>query len=274
MLVAVSFFALMDAILKTLSSRYPVVQVVALRGWVALPLILLWITWRRTWPTVWRIRWGLHAMRGVLVMGVLLLFTLGVRGLPLANVYTLFFIAPLLISLLSAPVLGERVPRAHWLALMGGLLGVVIALRPGLDGFANWAGLAALGSAACYAGSVVLGRLSSRTDSSESLMLWIMVMVAVCATTAALPAWLPIRSDDTWLLLALGMTGFGGQLAVTEAFKHGQASAVAPFEYTALAWGLGLDWLIWGLRPDTPTLIGAAVVIGSGLLVIRHERAA
>lgn len=272
MLVAVGFFALMDTVLKVLSSRYPVMQVVALRGWVALPLILAWIGWRGTWQTVWRVRWWLHGLRGVLVLGLLLLFTVGVRGLPLANVYTLSFVAPLLIALLSGPVLGEQVPAVHGWALAGGLVGVLVALRPDLDGFANWAGLAALGSAACYAGASVLGRLASRTDSSESLMLWIMVMVALGASAAAARSWVPVRADDVYWLLALGLAGFCGQLAVTEAFRHGQASAVAPFEYTALAWGLGLDWAIWGVSPDAYTLMGAAVVMACGLYVIRHER--
>ena len=272
MLVAVGFFSLMDTVLKMLSTRYPAMQVVALRGWVALPFVLGWITWRGAWPSVWRVRWPLHGLRGALVIGLLFLFTLGVRGLPLANVYTLFFIAPILITLLSDPVLGERVPLAHWRALVAGLIGVVVALRPGLDGFVHWSGLAALGAAACYAGSVVLGRLSSRTDSSESLMLWIMVMVALGASSLAITSWVPIRADDGYLLLVLGVAGFCGQLAVTEAFRHGQASAVAPFEYTALAWGLGIDWMVWDLMPDACTLLGGAIVIASGLDVIRHER--
>lgn len=272
MLVAVGFFAIMDTLLKMLSSRYPAMQVVALRGWVALPLVIVWISWRGAWPSVWRVRWRLHGLRGGLVIGLLWLFTLGVRGLPLANVYTLFFIAPILITVLSAPVLGERVPVAHWRALAAGLIGVVVALRPGLDGFVNWSGLAALGAAACYAGSVVLGRLSSRTDSSESLMLWIMVVVAVFASSLSFPSWVPLHPEDRYLLVALGLSGFCGQLAVTEAFRHGQASAVAPFEYTALAWGLGMDWLIWDLMPDALTLLGGAIVIAGGLDVIRHER--
>jgi drug/metabolite transporter (DMT)-like permease len=179
MLVAVGFFAFMDTVLKVLSTRYPALQVAALRGWVALPLVLLWIQWRHAWHTLLHIRWPLHLLRGVLAIAMLSLFTRGLQGLPLANAYTLFFIAPLLITLLSSRVLGERVPRAHWWAVAGGMLGVLVALRPGMDGFVSWSGLAVLSSAACYAISAVVGRLSIRTDSSESLMLWIMVM-AVC----------------------------------------------------------------------------------------------
>lgn len=274
MLVAVGFFAFMDTILKVLSTHYPALQVAAMRGWVALPLILAWIQWRGTWHTVWRIRWPLHLLRGVLAICMLTLFTMGVKQLPLANAYTLFFVAPILITLLSAPVLREKVPHAHWWSVAFGMLGVLVALRPGTDGLVSWGGLAVLAAAVCYAVAAVVARLSSRTDSSESMMLWIMVMVALGAGALAAPNWVTIRTDDLWLLAALAVAGFGGQLAITEAFRQGQASAVAPFEYTALAWGLGVDWLIWDTLPDSYTLLGGAIIIASGLYVVRHERKA
>lgn len=274
MLVAVGFFAFMDTILKILSTHYPALQVATLRGWVALPLILVWIQWRGTWHTVWRIRWWLHGLRGALAICMLTLFTLGVKELPLANAYTLFFLAPLLITLLAAPVLGERVPSVHWWALGVGMIGVLVALRPGTDGLVSWGGLAVLGAAACYALSAVLARLSSRTDSSESLMLWIMVIMALGGSVLTAPHWVAVRADDAYLLVALAVMGFGGQLAITEAFRYGQASAVAPFEYTALAWGLGVDWLVWDTLPDVYTLLGGAIIVASGLYVVRHEKKA
>jgi drug/metabolite transporter (DMT)-like permease len=273
MLVAVGFFAFMDTILKTLSAHYPSLQVAAMRGWVALPLIGVWIQWRGTWHTLWHIRWPLHVLRGLLAIAMLTLFTQGLNQLPLATAYTLFFVAPILITLLAAPVLGDRVPRAHWWAVAGGMTGVLVALRPGVDGFFSWSGLAVLGAAVCYAVSAVTARLSSRTDSPESLMFWIMVMVALGASALVATQWVPVRQQDYWLLVALAIAGFGGQLAITEAFRHGQASAVAPFEYTALAWGLGVDWLIWATLPDRYTLLGGAIIVASGLYVVRHERA-
>ncbi len=276
MLVAVGFFALMDAVLKALSARYPLLQIAALRGLTALPLVLLYITWRGTWHTVWRIRWPLHLLRGALGITMLVLFTMGVRELPLSATYTLFFIAPLLITMLSVPVLKERVPTAHWWAVAIGFVGVLIALRPsGEDlqtGLVTLAGLAVLASALCYAVAAVAGRLVSRSDSSESMVLWMMVMMALGAGALALPNWVAIQTADAPLLLALAITGFGGQLAITEAFRHGQASAVAPFEYSALAWGVGLDWLVWQSLPAAHTWLGAAIIIGSGLYLVRREK--
>jgi drug/metabolite transporter (DMT)-like permease len=101
-----------------------------------------------------------------------------------------------------------------------------------------------------------------------------MVMVALGGSMLAAPNWVPVQQSDVWLLAGLACAGFGGQLFITEAFRHGQASAVAPFEYTALAWGLGVDWLVWATLPDATTLLGGAIIVASGLFVLRHERAA
>ena len=154
---------------------------------------------------------------------------------------------------------------------MGGLVGVVIALRPGADGFSNWAGVAILGAALCYAGLAVLTRLGSRTDSKESLMFWMALMMAAVPSLLALPDWAPVRSEHLWLLIALAVVGFLAQLAITEAFRYGQASVVAPFEYTALAWGLGVDWFVWNVSPGIHTLLGGTIILAFGINVLRHE---
>ena len=97
--------------------------------------------------------------------------------------------------------------------------------------------------------------------------------MALGAGAVALPGWVELRSEHYWTVLLLGVTGFIAQLAVTQAFRHGQASAVAPFEYSALAWAIALDWFIWSVLPTTPTMVGASIIIASGIYLIRHERA-
>lgn len=276
MLLAVMFFSLMDAVLKTLSAHYPPLQIAALRGATALPLVLAWIQWRRGWGRLRQLSWGLHILRGCLGITMLALFTRGVRELPLSATYTLFFIAPLLITALSVPVLKEKVPRAHWWAIAVGFGGVLVALQPsGRDlqtGFFTLGGLAILAAALCYAVAAVAGRLASRTDSSEAMILTMMVFMTVGGGLLATPGWVPVSLDHTSLLLALAITGFLGQLTINEAFRHGQASAVAPFEYSALAWGVALDWLVWQTLPEAHTWLGAAIIVGSGLYLVRREK--
>ena len=92
------------------------------------------------------------------------------------------------------------------------------------------------------------------------------------AGALALPGWSRV-ADAHWPLVAgLAITGFLGQTAITEAFRHGQAAVVAPFEYTALAWGVGLDWLLWQALPDGTTLLGGAIIVASGIYLVRSER--
>lgn len=166
MLLAMMFFSLMDAVLKTLSAHYPPLQMACLRGLTALPLVLAWIQWRRGWGRLRQLRWSLHILRGCLGITMLALFTRGVSELPLSSTYTIFFIAPLLITALSVPVLKERVPRAHWWAIGVGFIGVLVAIQPNSGdlqaGFATTGGIAVMTAALCYAVAAVAGRLLSR----------------------------------------------------------------------------------------------------------------
>jgi drug/metabolite transporter (DMT)-like permease len=202
---------------------------------------------------------------------MLSLFAFALRKLPLAEAYAIFFIAPLLITLLSGPVLGERVGAARWLAIAVGLLGVLVVLRPTGTGMFTLAGGAVLLAAACYSISAVTVRIVNRSDSLESQVFWLMAMVALGAGALAWPNWTPVRMADAWVLCGVAVSGFGGQLAITQAFRHGEASAIAPFEYSALAWGLAIDWLVWRTLPDAWMLAGAAIIVASGIYLVRHE---
>ena len=272
MVAAVGCFSLMDALLKTLSGSYPAMQVASLRGLAALPLVVVYVVWSGQVRSLLKVRWPLHLLRGVINITMLTLFAFALRELGLAEAYTLFFIAPLLITALSTVVLGEKVRGAHWVAIVLGLVGVVVALRPSQDALFSIGALAVLGAAAAYAVSAIAGRLLTRTDSSASLVFWTTTLLALGASALAWPQWVAVNADHWPLVAALGFTGFLGQLAITEAFRHGQASVVAPFEYTALAWGMGLDWVLWHTVPGATTLVGGAIIIGSGLYLVRTER--
>jgi drug/metabolite transporter (DMT)-like permease len=133
-------------------------------------------------------------------------------------------------------------------------------------------GLAILGAAACYAVSAITARVLARSDRGEHMVFWLMVLMGVGATVLAAPNWVALRPEDFLLLCGLAVSGFLGQLAINEAFSSGEASVVAPFEYSALAWGVAIDWMLWHTLPDRYTLLGAAIIIGSGIYLIRHEK--
>jgi drug/metabolite transporter (DMT)-like permease len=272
MLAAVACFSVMDALLKTLAGSYPAMQVAAMRGWAALPLVAVYVLWRGEAPRLLRVRWPLHLLRGVLNISMLAMFSFALKELGLAEAYTLFFIAPLLITALSTVALGEQVRAPHWVAIALGMTGVLVALRPSQDAMFSVGALAVLAAAACYAVSAITGRVLTRTDSSASLVFWTTALLSLGAGALAWPQWTDVAREHWPLVAGLGLAGFLGQVAITEAFRHGQASVVAPLEYTALAWGMGLDWVLWQTVPGYSTLLGGAIVIGSGLLLLHLER--
>lgn len=273
MVAACAAFACMDALLKVLAGTYPPLQVTALRGLTALPLVCLYLVWRREVGVVFgrRLRWGLHLLRGLTTVLMMALFTYGLKTLGLAEAYTLAFIAPLVIAVLSVPLLREVVLPRHWVAIAAGFGGVLVALRPDQGAFLSLGALAVLGAAVCYAFTNVVGRLISRTEPSATLVFWTTASMAVCGSVLGAPQWVELRPEHLWVLPGLAVSGFLGQLAISEAFRHGQAAVVAPFEYTALAWAIGLDWVFWHTVPDAWTLAGGAIIIASGISLVRRE---
>jgi len=272
MLVAVAMFAMMDAGLKQLTTHYPPFQVASLRGAASLPLVLVWALATGGLAPLLRVRWSLHLLRGVLGVAMMATFVYAVSKLPLSTTYSIFFVAPLAITALSVPVLGEKVGPRRWAAIVVGLIGVIVLLRPTGEGMISLAALAVLVAALMYAISAITVRILARTDSTQAMMVWLMVMIAVGAGALAWPEWVAIRREDLWLIAGIGLAGAFGQYAITEAFRMGEASAIAPLEYTALVWGVLFDLTFWGVLPDAITWLGAAIIVASGLYLIRREK--
>ncbi len=272
MLASVALFSLMDAGLKTLAAHYPPLQVAALRGMASLPLVLAWALASAGPRALLRVRWPLHLLRGVLGITMMASFVYALKTLPLSTAYSIFFVAPLLITALSVPILRERVGPRRWTAIAIGLLGVLVVLRPTGQGMLTLAGGAVLLAAFGYAVSAITVRVLARTDSTQAITFWLLALMALGAGGLAAPEWVPLRGEHAWIIAAIGVAGALGQYAITEAFRVGEASLIAPLEYTALVWGVGLDLLVWGVLPDAVTWGGAGIIIASGLYLLRRER--
>lgn len=271
MLAAVGAFAVMDATMKELTQSYPPLQVSCLRGLTSIPFFLVGVAAIGEWRTLIPVRWRDHLVRGVLAIAMLWTFVYAVSSLALGTAYGIFLCSPLLITALSAFVLGDHVGKHRWVAVGCGMIGVFVILRPTGDGLVTLAGFAAFASALCYAISAVMIRRLARTDSTLSIGMSFMVMVSVGTGIAAWPHWVPIVGDHWPLLLLMGFTGALGQYLIIHAFRCAPPAVVAPFEYTALLWGIALDWILWSTVPSTRVLTGAGVVIVSGLYVIYRE---
>lgn len=272
MLLSVGFFSAMDVLLKLLAGHYPAVQVSALRGAASIPFVLLAVGVTGRWRDLKPVRWGLHLLRGLLAIVMLSTFVYAVKLLPLADAYSIFLAAPLIVTALSVPILGERVDARRWIAIAVGLSGTLVLLNPQASNLATLGGLAAIVSASCYALSAISVRILTRTDTTASMVFWFMLMLTVFGGILAVPSWIPIDPRHWPLLLGVGVLGALGQHFITEAFRHARASVVAPFEYTAMLWAVSFDWLFWDHAPNSRMFVGGAIIIAAGLYLIHRER--
>ncbi|HEX2494043.1 MAG TPA: DMT family transporter [Steroidobacter sp.] len=272
MLGAVFFFSMMDASLKELSSTYGPMQVAFFRGVAGLPVVIAMTLLRKHWRELKPVRWRLHLLRGLLSVLTLYTFVFALSELSLADAYSIFLAAPLIVTGLSAPMLKEQVSWNRWAAIAVGLTGAVIMLRPSGAHLAAWGAVAALAAAAMYALSVVLIRIASRTDTAAATVFWTLLVLTIVSGALSVRSWVALQQDDWMWIGLIGVTGACGQLLLTEAFRRCEASVVAPLEYSALLWGVVLDWVIWQALPTQRMLLGSAIVVGSGLYVLWRER--
>jgi drug/metabolite transporter (DMT)-like permease len=273
MLAGVAFFSVLDAGLKRLSSVYPPIEVMFVRAAASLPFLAASVAWTGAWRELRVHRPVLYLMRAALGIAVLWTFIYAVSVQSLSYTYAIYMSAPLMVAALAGPMLGERVPLQRWVAIAVGLAGVIIALKPS-GGFVALGGLAAAFSAGCYAFNVMAVRLIGRTDSNYAVVFWHLTLVMLASAAIGFRSWQPIAVEYWPWIAVCGLTGALGQYLFTAAFRLAPASTIAPFEYTALLWGVGLDWLVFSTIPHLRVLLGGAIVIAAGLYVILDEHRA
>jgi drug/metabolite transporter (DMT)-like permease len=274
MIAAVAVFSFMDMTLKILAAHYPPMQVAVLRGAASLPFTLLPVLISGRLRDLKPHRWPMHLLRGSLTVVVLGGFIYAVKVLSLANAYSVFLSAPLIVAALSVPLLKERLAWGHWLAILAGLCGVLTMLRPDVSGLTSLGAVAALIAATAYALSGIAVRVLTRTETTVSVVFWTIGLMTLFAAVLAVPGWVPIAAPHWKWLLALGLFAAVGQYLLTEAFRSAPPSVVSPFEYTALLWGIGIDRVVWHVLPSARVLCGGGIVIASGLYLVWRERLA
>lgn len=272
MVLAVALFSGMDALLKVLAGHYSPMQVSAMRGAASLPFMLAPIAVLNRWRELRPVRLPMHLLRGVLTLLVIGGFVYAVRVLSLADAYAIFLAAPLIVTALSVPLLGERVGPRRWAAICVGLAGVLVMLRPSASSVVTFGGIAALVAATAYALNGIALRVLTRTDTTVSVVFWTVLLLTLFAGALAAPGWQPIRAEHWKWLAAIGLLGAIAQHLLTEAFRSAPVAVVAPFEYTALLWGIAIDWAVWSVLPTGRVYLGGGIVIASGLYLIWRER--
>ena len=273
MIAAVFIFSIMDTLMKRLSAHYEPLQIACLRSLSSLLFLLLPILWRRSWSQLDASGPLLHVLRAVLGVVMLVSFVYAVHRLTMAQTYSLFLAAPLLMTALSVPIFGEHVPVRRWLAIICGMSGVLIILKPWSQGtFPMVAAGAAAIATICYSLSGLTVRSMGGSNTTMSMVVWYLGLVGLGSGVLAIGSWRAINTGDWKWLAAIGVSGGLGQLWLTEAFLRAPPSVVGPFEYTAILWAFGIDWIFWSAAPSASLLGGAAIVVASGIVVILDER--
>lgn len=278
MVGAMLLISVQEAFAKYLGQTLPVAEVVWARylGHLVLMTLLLWpkngVALLKTSKPVMQIG------RSLILLIDTVLFFFGLTMLGLAEATAIFFTVPLLVLLLSIPLLGERVSASSVVAIIVGFIGTLIIVRPGIDGLGSSdQGLGALfifGAACCTAIYNVTTRKLSDSDPIP-VTLFYTAMVGAVASSFFVPfIWQTPTSPAAWAaLISIGLFGGLAHSLIIIAHKYAAATVVAPFMYSQIFWALAFGWLMFGDLPDLYAYLGGAIVIGSGLFLFYRDRA-
>jgi drug/metabolite transporter (DMT)-like permease len=270
---AAGIFAVAGALVKALGGEVPLAQVVLFRNLFAIPALLP-LLWRAGGLSALRTRYPrLHAARlagGLL--GMVGAFY-GYAVLPLATVTALGFTMPLFLTLLSIPLLGERVGARRGAAVLAGFGGVLLMTLPGGAAGGNLLGLLAvlMGALGWALAMITIRRMGDAGESNATIVLWFAIGATLASAVASLPGWTWPTPGQWALLVGIGLVSAIAQVMMTEGYRRGEATLLAPFEYSAILWTTALGALVWAELPDGWDFAGMAVLVASGLYIWHRE---
>ena len=270
MLSAALLFAGSDATAKYLSGELPLFEIVWLR-YIAFVVMVVPSALRSGGRIALSNRPGLQVLRGLSMLGSSMIYISCLPFLPLADATSIGFVSPLFITALSIPFLGEQVGLRRWAAILVGLIGVLIVVRPATSAFQP-AAILPIFSALAWAVAIIITRKMSGTDGTATTLLYTST-TALLAISLVVPFdWATPTARQIGLGLVYGLLASGGQWLIVLAYYRAGASVLAPFTYSQLVWAAALGFLVFGAAPDGWTLLGAAVIAASGLYTAHRER--
>ncbi len=274
MVIAVGIFALMDTIAKYLSRWYPVPSIVWTRYAVNLALLVGYLAATGALHRLRTARPGIQMLRGLLLGTATFLYFTSLTVLPIAEAAGIAFVLPLFVALLAVPMLHERLDAPRLIAVLVGLAGALVIVRPGAGVF-SWFALLPMGMALTNALYQILTRKVSGIEHPMTSLFY-GALVGTLMFTLALPvAWVAPQSTYHWLLLVtMWVLGLVGHLALIRALDYAPATLLAPFSYSQLVWVTLLGLAVFGDFPDGWSLVGMAIIVGAGLYLISRQRLA
>lgn len=270
MVAAVFMFSMVNALVKWQVATYPVNEVVFFRCFFALAPCAVLVATHGGLRVMRTHRLKAHVGRAAIqFVGMTCIFT-AFGMMPLADAVAITFSSPLFLTVLSIPLLGEKVGRHRWAAVLVGFLGVLLMVRPG-SGLFGWGAFLALANAFISAAVTIAMRRMSLTESSTTLVTYQVVVTTVMSALALPYGWITPSGPDLLAMAAIGLCSGVGQFWWAQAFRFATAATCAPFSYTQMVWALGLGFLVWGDVPSAGLVTGALVVAASGLYILYRE---
>jgi S-adenosylmethionine uptake transporter len=270
-LLSMGLYSTHDVIIKLLGETYPALQILFFSALLSFPPIAVLLLRDRTHGTL-RPRnpfWVGLRSACIVISGVCGFYAFST--LPLAQVYSILFAAPLLVTVLSVPLLGEKVGIHRAMAVLAGLCGVLIVLRPGATSL-GLGHLAALAGALAGAISAIAVRKLGRSERTVILILWPMLGNFLVTGASLGFAYRPMELGDLALTGVIAILGLVAGFLLILAYQAGEATNVAPMQYSQILWAVGYGWFLFDERPDTATVAGAGLIVASGLYILMRER--
>ena len=216
-------------------------------------------------------RWPWHLLRTLLATGAMFGFFYGLARMPLVNALTIAFTAPLMVTAMSVPFLGEHVGWRRWLAVIVGFIGVLIVLRPG-KGMFTLEAIAILIAAFCYGALAITARKLATTESSFSLAVYVVAGPLLVSSLMIVPGDFKMPDANGWFFFVLaGLCSTIAWVGIVGGYRRAPPSILAPFEYTALIGAAAAGYWIWGEVPDRWVMAGGIIIMGSGLYIVHRE---
>ena len=261
----------LDLCAKGLLATYSLEQFVFLRSIIGLAIFILLARQFGGLRSLLTSRWPWHLLRTLLATGAMFGFFYGLARMPLVDALTLGFTAPLMVTALSVPMLGEHVGWRRWSAVVAGFVGVLIILRP-IGSDVSFAALAVLFAAFCYACMAITARKLATTESSYALSIYVIIGPLLASLLLLSQGTWQAPDVSGWVLFAVaGACSVVAWIGIIGGYRRASPALLAPFEYTALIGGAIAGYLIWDEVPDIWVAVGATVIIASGLFVVYRE---
>jgi len=288
--LGVFVFSLQDAVIKQVSGAYPLTQVLSIRSLVAVPILLALVQYEVGWRSLWSADFWPLVARATLMFVAYMAYYMAFPALPLADAVALYFTVPLFVTALAGPLLGERAGWQVWAAVGVGFFGVIVMLQPG-SGLFEPAALLSLLSAVMYACSMLMARRLGVAQAASVMSFYQNAVFLFGAAAVALlfqglgitradhPSlsflvrpWIWPGAWDFFLIASCGVVAAAGTMLLTSAYRVARAGVVTPFEYSGVLWAPLWGFLFFSEVPRMSTVVGAALIVGAGLVALRVAR--